>query len=87
MSSLRKPFFSPVGRADTRDDKGVQVVAIGEGEQMLRTLLLAERFWPLAGFAMAQARRIPVRWRRKVQKRRVEKCIRRYEQHESFKLT
>jgi len=22
MSSLRKPFFSPVGRADTRDDRG-----------------------------------------------------------------
>ena len=54
---------------------------------MLRSLFLAERFWPLAGPAMAQARRIPVRWRRKVQKRRVEKCIRRYEQHESFKLT
>ena len=42
---------------------------------MLRSLFLAERFWPLAGSAMAQARRIPVRWRRKVQKRRVEKCI------------
>jgi hypothetical protein len=65
----------------------VQVVAIGEGEKMLRSLFLAERFWPLGGSAMAQARRIQVRWRRKVQKRRVEKCIRRYEQHDSFKLT
>jgi hypothetical protein len=27
----------------------VQVVAIGEGEKMLRSLFLAERFWPLAG--------------------------------------
>jgi hypothetical protein len=36
----------------------VQVVAIGEGEKLLRSLFLAERFWPLAGSAMAQARRI-----------------------------
>jgi hypothetical protein len=29
----------------------------------------------------------PVHWRRGVRKRRIKTCIRRYEQHELFKLT